>query len=195
MTTRIATIDAMEILDSRGNPTIRVTVALDNGIRAAASVPSGASTGEYEAHELRDGDPGRYNGKGVITAVDNVTRIIAPKLAGMDPSRQREIDQIMIELDGTANKSRLGANAILGVSMAVARAAAAAAGAPLYRYLNGAETYRMPVPMMNVINGGVHADNSLDFQEFMLCPHGASSFAEALRFGAETFGALKALLG
>lgn len=195
MAAHIATVDAMEILDSRGNPTVKVTITLDNGIRAAASVPSGASTGEYEAHELRDQNPARYNGRGVMTAVDNVRHVIAPALIGLNPAHQRDIDQIMIALDGTANKSRLGANAILGVSMAVTRAAAAAAELPLYRYLNDTETYRMPTPMMNVINGGAHADNSLDFQEFMLVPHGAPTFAEALRYGAETFAALRTLLG
>ena len=194
MGVRIIAVDAIEILDSRGNPTLKVGVALDNGQRAFASVPSGASTGEHEAHELRDGDPARYNGKGVLRAVDNVTRVIAPKIAGLDPSRQRDIDQVMIALDGTENKSRLGANAILGVSMAVARAAAGAAGLPLYRYLGGPKSYRMPLPMMNVINGGTHANNSLDFQEFMLVPHGAPTFSEALRYGVETFSALKGLL-
>jgi enolase len=195
MGTKIVALDAIEILDSRGNPTLRVGIRLDDGRRATASVPSGASTGEHEAHELRDGDPARYNGKGVLRAVDNVTRVIAPQIIGLDPARQRDIDQIMIELDGTENKSRLGANAILGVSMAVARAAADAAGLPLYRYLGGPDACRMPIPMMNVINGGTHADNSLDFQEFMLVPHGAPTFAEALRYGAETFHALKTLLG
>ena len=194
MDARIAAVDALEILDSRGNPTLRVNVTLDDGSRATASVPSGASTGEHEAHELRDGDPTRYNGKGVLRAVDNVARIIAPEIVGLSPARQRDIDRIMTELDGTENKSRLGANAILGVSMAVARAAADAVGLPLYRYLGGPDACRMPVPMMNVINGGTHADNSLDFQEFMLVPHGAPTFAEALRFGAETFHALKTLL-
>jgi len=194
MGAKIAAVNAIEILDSRGNPTLRTSIALDDGRRAFASVPSGASTGEHEAHELRDGDPARFKGKGVLRAVDNVARVIAPKIVGLDPSRQRDIDQIMIELDGTENKSRLGANAILGVSMAVARAAADAAGLPLYRQLGGQDSCRMPVPMMNVINGGTHADNSLDFQEFMLVPHGAPTFAEALRYGAETFSALKALL-
>jgi enolase len=195
MDARIAAVDALEILDSRGNPTLRVNVTLDDGSRATASVPSGASTGEHEAHELRDGDPTRYNGKGVLRAVDNVARIIGPEIVGLSPARQRDIDRIMTELDGTENKSRLGANAILGVSMAVARAAADAVGLPLYRYLGGPDACRMPVPMMNVINGGTHADNSLDFQEFMLVPHGAPTFAEALRYGAETFRTLKALLG
>lgn len=195
MGAKIAAATAIEILDSRGNPTLRVTIELDDGRRTTASVPSGASTGEHEAHELRDDDPARYNGKGVLRAADNVVRVISPAIAGFDPTRQREIDQLMIELDGTENKSRLGANTILGVSMAVARAAADASGLPLYRYLGGPDACRMPIPMMNVINGGTHADNSLDFQEFMLVPHGAPTFAEAIRYGAETFQTLKVLLG
>jgi enolase len=195
MSAVIAALDAMEILDSRGNPTLRVGVSLADGRRSVASVPSGASTGEYEAHELRDGDAVRYNGKGVLQAAKNVVNVIAPVIVGRQPAQQREIDQLLIDLDGTENKSRLGANAILGVSMAVARAAAEATGQPLYRYLGGSDAMRLPVPMMNVINGGVHADNSLDFQEFMLVPHGAESFVEALRYGAETFQALKTLLG
>jgi len=195
MEARIAQVDAMEILDSRGNPTVRVRIGLDDGTSAVASVPSGASTGEYEAIELRDGDPGRYGGKGVTRAVANVVDTIGPKLRGLDPSHQAVTDRTMIELDGTADKSRLGANAILGVSMAVARAAAQAAGLPLYAYLGGPGACRLPVPMMNVINGGSHADNSLDFQEFMVVPYGASSFSEALRYGAETFAALKAPTG
>lgn len=194
MKCRIASIRALEILDSRGNPTVRVLIALDNGIRASASVPSGASTGENEAVELRDGDKGRYGGKGVLKAVENVNKIIAPGLVGMDPSCQAEIDRMMIEMDGTPNKGRLGANAILGVSMAVARAAALAADIPLYQYLQGPGIMRMPVPMMNILNGGKHADNSVDFQEFMVMPIGAPSFAEALRYGAETFHALKNIL-
>lgn len=194
MTARIARIDAMEILDSRGNPTVRVRVGLDDGTTADASVPSGASTGEHEAIELRDGDKARYGGKGVTRAVANVVTAIGPALLNQDASQQGDIDQIMIELDGTPDKSRLGANAILGVSMAVARAAARAAGLPLYAFLGGPDTCRMPVPMMNVINGGSHADNSLDFQEFMVVPHGAPSFEEALRYGAETFHALKGIL-
>jgi enolase len=157
-------------------------------------VPSGASTGENEAVELRDGDKKRYGGKGVLTAVANVNHTIGPKLAGMDPSRQAEIDQQMIDLDGTPNKGKLGANAILGVSMAVARAAATAAGLPLYQYLGGAGAVRLPVPMMNILNGGKHADNSVDFQEFMVMPVGATTFAEALRYGAETFHALKKIV-
>ncbi len=190
----IARIDALEILDSRGNPTLRVRVALDSGALGVASVPSGASTGENEALELRDGDASRYGGKGVRKALGHVTETIGPALRGCDPFRQAEIDQRMIELDGTPDKSRLGANAILGVSMAVARAAAAESGRPLYAHLGGSGARRMPVPMMNVINGGAHADNSLDFQEFMIVPHGAPSFTEAVRYGAETFHALQALL-
>jgi enolase 1/2/3 len=168
MNGRIASVDAMEILDSRGNPTLRVFVELRGGVRAGASVPSGASTGAHEALELRDGDPKRYGGKGVQHAVTNVTNVIAPKLIGFAATRQREIDGFLIDLDGTKDKSRLGANAILGVSMAVARAAASSVGQPLYSYLGGVDARRLPVPMMNVINGGAHADNSLDFQEFML---------------------------
>jgi enolase len=184
----------MEILDSRGNPTVRAFIGLDNGIRVSASVPSGASTGENEAIELRDGDAKRYNGKGVLAAVKNVNEIIAPKVIGLDPSRQGEIDRLMIDLDGTPNKGKLGANAILGVSMAVARVAAQAADLPLYAYLGGPGTLRLPVPMMNILNGGKHADNSVDFQEFMIMPLGAPTFAEALRYGAETFHALKKIL-
>jgi len=191
---KIAEIDALEILDSRGNPTVRVFVSLNDGSRCSASVPSGASTGENEALELRDGDKKRYGGKGVLAAVANVRDRIAPKLVGLDPTRQSEIDRLMIELDGTSTKSRLGANAILGVSMAVARAAAQASGLPLYSYLGGAGATRLPVPMMNIINGGKHADNSVDLQEFMVMPLGAPTFAEALRYGAETFHALKGIL-
>ncbi len=194
MNRKITAVRALEILDSRGNPTIRVLVSLDNGIEASASVPSGASTGEHEAVELRDGDKQRYGGKGVLTAVNNVNTVIAPNILGMDPTRQVDIDRCLIDLDGTANKAKLGANAILGVSMAVARAAAVAAELPLYRYLQGPGIVRMPVPMMNILNGGKHADNSVDFQEFMVMPVGAPSFAEALRYGAETFHALKGIL-
>ena len=194
MHARIKSVRAMEILDSRGNPTVRVFVGLDSGICASASVPSGASTGENEAVELRDGDKNRYGGKGVLKAVGNVNETIAPKLIGMDPSRQAEIDRLMIELDGTANKGKLGANAILGVSMAVARAAAMAADLPLYAYLGGSGAVRLPVPMMNILNGGKHADNSVDFQEFLVMPVGAPRFADALRYGAETFHALKKIL-
>ena len=176
-----------------GNPTIRVMLGLDDGTVVQASVPSGASTGENEALELRDGDKGRYGGKGVLRAVANVIDTIGPRLRGLDPSRQAGIDRILIDLDGTPDKSNLGANAILGVSMAVARAAAQAAGLPLYAYLGGPGATRLPVPMMNVINGGTHADNSLDFQEFMLVPHGAPNFREALRYGA-TFHALHGIL-
>jgi len=190
----IESVKALEILDSRGNPTVRVTVTLNDGVRASASVPSGASTGENEAVELRDGDTARYGGKGVLRAVANVNDVIAPRLRGLDPSHQAEIDQLMVELDGTPNKGKLGANAILGVSMAVARAAAESAGLPLYQYLGGAGAIRLPVPMMNILNGGKHADNSVDFQEFMVMPLGAPTFAEALRYGAETFHALKAIL-
>jgi len=194
MKNAISGIRAMEILDSRGNPTVRVFCVLDGGLTVSASVPSGASTGENEAVELRDGDKKRYGGKGVHKAVRNVNETIAPKLTGMNPSRQAEIDRLMIELDGTPNKGKLGANAILGVSMAVARAAAGVAGLPLYAYLGGAAAVRLPVPMMNILNGGKHADNSVDFQEFMVMPLGAPSFAEALRYGAETFHALKKIL-
>ena len=187
-------IDAFEILDSRGYPTLRVAVELDSGHRGVASVPSGASTGRHEALELRDGDPARYNGKGVRKAAANVRGPIYKRLKGSDASDQARIDQVLIELDGTENKSALGANAILGVSMAVARSAAAALGLPLYEYLGDVGARRLPVPMMNVINGGQHAENSLDFQEFMIVPHGAPSFGESLRYGAETFHALKSVL-
>lgn len=192
--TKITAINAIEILDSRGNPTLRAYVTLDNGLKISASVPSGASTGENEAVELRDGDKKRYGGKGVLKAVENVNKLIAPKLIGADPFKQSEIDKMMIELDGTPNKGKLGANAILGVSMAVARAASEFAKLPLYQYLGGAAATRLPVPMMNIINGGKHADNSVDLQEFMAMPAGASSFSEALRYGAETFHALKSIL-
>lgn len=190
----VTEVRAMEILDSRGNPTVRTWCRLSNGIEMSASVPSGASTGENEAVELRDGDKSRYGGKGVLRAVGNVNGIIAPRLVGMDPTRQEEIDRLMIDLDGTPNKGRLGANAILGVSMAVARAAAGSLGIPLYEYLGGGDAVRIPVPMMNILNGGKHADNSVDLQEFMVMPIGAPSFAEALRYGAETFHALKKIL-
>jgi len=190
----ITAAKALEILDSRGNPTVRVFCRLNNGTVVSASVPSGASTGESEAVELRDGDKGRYGGKGVLTAVSNVNRVIAPRLIGLDPSHQAEIDRLMIELDGTTNKGKLGANAILGVSMAVARAAAHAADLPLYAYLGGQAAVRLPMPMMNILNGGKHADNSVDFQEYMIMPLGAPTFAEALRYGAETFHALKKIL-
>ena len=194
MANKIEQVRALEVLDSRGNPTVRVMVALDNGIRAQASVPSGASTGENEAVELRDGDPKRYGGKGVLRAVASVNEVIGPRLRGLDPSRQAEIDRLMIALDGSPNKGNLGANAILGVSMSVARAAATSASLPLYAYLGGVGATRLPVPMMNILNGGKHADNSVDFQEFMVMPVGAPSFREALRYGAETFHALKSIL-
>jgi enolase len=194
MGSRIACLRALEVLDSRGNPTVRVQVTLEGGLTASASVPSGASTGENEALELRDGDKKRYAGKGVLKAVASVSEVIAPKLVGMDPARQAEIDRLMIELDGTPNKGKLGANAILGVSMAVARAAAMSADLPLYAYLGGPGAVRLPVPMMNILNGGKHADNSVDLQEFMVMPLGAPNFAEALRYGAETFQALKGIL-
>ncbi|MGP8200378.1 MAG: phosphopyruvate hydratase [Limisphaerales bacterium] len=198
--TKIQNITALEILDSRGNPTVMVTVTLNNKITASASVPSGASTGIREAVELRDGDSRRYGGKGVLKAVANVNKTIAPKLKGKSPHAQREIDDLMRKLDGTDTKARLGANALLGVSMAVCRAAAMDARLPLYahlRKLHGAKAsapFVLPAPMMNVINGGAHATNNVDFQEFMLFPVGAPSFAEALRYGAETFHTLKKIL-
>jgi enolase len=191
---RISSVSAREILDSRGNPTVRVYVGLDDGVRVSASVPSGASTGEHEAVELRDGDPRRYGGKGVLKAVANVDEIIAPALIGRDPTRQATIDRLMLDLDGTPNKAKLGANAILGASMAVARAGAEASRLPLWAYLGGVGATRLPVPMMNIVNGGKHADNSVDFQEFMVMPVGAPTFAEALRCGAETFHALAKIL-
>lgn len=190
----ITAVQGMEILDSRGNPTVRVFVELSDGTRASASVPSGASTGENEAIELRDGDKNRYLGKGVLKAVNNVNNIIAPALIGMSAKEQVALDRLMIDLDGTDNKSKLGANAILGVSMAAARAAAQSLGLPLYRYLGGTGVRRIPVPAMNIINGGAHADNSVDIQEFMAVPVGAPSFSEGLRYVAETFHTLKKLL-
>ena len=190
----IAEIKAREILDSRGNPTVEVDVVLESGARGRAAVPSGASTGEREALELRDGDKRRYDGKGVRKAVANVQRVLAPKLLGMEATHQAVIDRAMLTLDGTTNKRMLGANAILGVSLAVAHAAAAEAGLPLYRHLGGANARELPVPLMNVINGGAHADNNLDLQEFMIVPVGAPSFAEGLRMAAEVFQALKGLL-
>jgi len=192
--TRITGIQAREILDSRGNPTVEVDVFLAAGVIGRAAVPSGASTGEHEAVELRDGDDGRYLGKGVEMAVENVNETIAPELIGMDSLCQREIDQLMIALDGTPNKSKLGANAILGVSMAVAKAAAGVLETPLYRYLGGINAHTLPVPMMNIINGGQHADNNVDVQEFMIMPVGAESFREGLRMGAEIFHHLKSVL-
>jgi len=190
----ISGIEAMEILDSRGNPTVRVFIELCDGTMSCASVPSGASTGENEAIELRDGDSSRYAGKGVMKAVSNVKEIIGPSLIGMDASEQALVDQRMLDMDGTENKSKLGANAILGVSMAVARAAAQSARIPLYQYLGGVGTRRLPVPCMNIINGGQHADNSVDIQEFMAVPVGAPTFREGLRYVAETFHTLKGIL-
>ena len=192
--TRIADIFAHEILDSRGNPTIEVEVVLDDGIVGRAAVPSGASTGTREARELRDEDKARFGGKGVLHAVRNVDHVLAPLLRGEDGRRQRDIDQIMIDKDGTPFKEKLGANAILGVSIAVAKAAAASARLPLYQYLGGVDAATIPVPMMNVLNGGKHADNNVDFQEFMIVPLGAPTFREALRMGAETFHSLKKVL-
>ncbi len=192
--TRIKSIRAREILDSRGNPTVEVDVELEVGIIASAAVPSGASTGEYEALELRDQDPKRFKGKGVLKAVRNVNNQIAKKLVGMEAERQEEIDRAMIELDGTENKSKLGANAILGVSMACARASAIFYDLPLYWYLGGRLARILPVPLMNFLNGGRHADNLVDFQEYMIVPGGAGSFKEALRWGAEVFQSLKSVL-
>ena len=189
----IVGVHGREILDSRGNPTVEVEVWLENGIVEHASVPSGASTGTFEAVELRDGGS-RYGGKGVLKAVENVNTVIEPALIGYDPSYQADIDKLMIELDGTDNKGKLGANAILGVSLAVARAAAKAQGLSLWAYIGGLGPYLLPTPMMNVVNGGAHADNNLDIQEFMLVPHGANSFSEALQMGAETYHALKGIL-
>jgi enolase 1/2/3 len=190
----ISQIHAREILDSRGNPTIEVDVRLEGGARARADVPSGASTGEHEAWELRDGDTSRFGGKGVRTAVANVNNRIAPVLKGWDAREQAKIDNKLIELDGTPNKKNLGANALLGVSLAVAHAAAAAENLPLFRYLGGNKARVLPVPMMNILNGGAHSDAPIDFQEFMIVPRGAPSFSEALRYGAEVFHALKSVL-
>src|SRR5882672_8210102 len=192
--TAITDIIGREILDSRGNPTVEVDVVLEDGSKGRAAVPSGASTGAHEAVELRDGDKARYGGKGVTKAVDAVNGEIFDALGGMDAEAQTKIDESLIALDGTPNKSRLGANAILGVSLAVAKAAAAAKHAPLYRYVGGTAARTLPVPMMNIINGGVHADNPIDFQEFMIMPVGATSFAEALRCGSEIFHTLKKAL-
>lgn len=191
---KIETIKAREILDSRGNPTVEVDVILDSGIMGRAAVPSGASTGVHEALELRDGDKNRYGGKGVEKAVRHVNDVIAKALNGANPFEQSRIDSALIALDGTATKSKLGANAILGVSLAVAKAAAAQLGMPLYRYVGGVDTYVMPVPMMNIINGGSHSDAPIAFQEFMIRPVGAASFKEALRMGVEVFHALKSVL-
>ena len=190
----IIDIHAREILDSRGNPTIEVDVTLDDGTTGRAAVPSGASTGAYEAHEQRDGDKSRYNGKGVLKAVEAVNGEICNELVGMDATEQRLIDTLMIDLDGTENKSRLGANAILGVSLAMAKAAADSTAMPLYRYIGGANARILPTPMMNIINGGAHADNPIDIQEFMIMPVSAESIAEAVRMGAEVFHALKKTL-
>ncbi len=190
----IQMVRGTEILDSRGNPTVEATVYLSDGAMGRASVPCGASTGEAEAVELRDGDGNRFNGKGVLQAVANVSGTISEHLGARDAMAQRAVDQALITLDGTDNKSELGANAILAVSEAVARAASVSLGQPLYRYLGGLYAHRLPVPMMNVLNGGAHADNNVDVQEFMIVPMGADSFAQALRMGAETYHALKGLL-
>lgn len=187
----IAFVDAREILDSRGNPTVEVDVVLDDGTVASAAVPSGASTGAFEAYELRDGDPKRYGGKGVLKAVESVIEVLGDAIEGLDASEQRQVDAAMIEADGTDNKSKLGANAILGVSLAVAKAAALSADLPLFRYLGGPNAHVLPVPMMNVINGGAHADTNVDIQEFMILPIGAETFSEGLRWGVETYHALK----
>ncbi|MEP6844277.1 MAG: phosphopyruvate hydratase, partial [Pseudolysinimonas sp.] len=190
----IEAVGAREILDSRGNPTVEVEVLLEDGTVSRAAVPSGASTGAFEAYELRDGDKKRYLGKGVLKAVDAVLDVLGPAVEGFEASDQRLVDAELIATDGTDNKSKLGANAILGVSLAVAKAAADSADLPLFRYLGGPNAHLLPVPMMNIINGGAHADNGIDVQEFMILPIGASSFAEALRWGAETYHALKSNL-
>ncbi len=190
----IDAVHGREVLDSRGNPTVEVEITLETGVRGVAIVPSGASTGENEAVELRDGDKARYGGKGVLKAVENVNEVIAEEIIGMDALDQIGVDTVMLEIDGTPNKSKLGANAILGVSMAVARAAANALGLPLYRYLGGIHAHTLPVPMMNILNGGKHATNSTDFQEFMVMPVGAPTFAEGLRWGAEIYQSLKKVL-
>ncbi len=194
MKTKIVNIKAREILDSRANPTIEATVILEGGIQASASVPSGASVGKYEAHELRDGDMTRYGGAGVLSAINGIQSIIAPRLVGLSSTDSRKIDTVMLELDGTENKSVLGANAILAISLAVARAAAAALSIPLYRYLGGSLAKRLPVPMMNILNGGVHASNNLEIQEFMIVPVGIESFAERLRAGSEIYKKLGSIL-
>ncbi|MEE8324246.1 MAG: phosphopyruvate hydratase [Candidatus Humimicrobiaceae bacterium] len=193
--TEITSIHAREILDSRGNPTVEVETELENGTVGRAAAPSGASTGAFEAVELRDGDKKRYMGKGVLKAVDNINSIIAPELEGMDALYQREIDRMMLDLDGTENKSKLGANAILGVSLSAAKAVALSLQMPLYRYLGGINGHVLPSPMMNILNGGEHADNSVDLQEFMIMPLGADTFSEGLRMGAEVFHNLKKVLG
>src|SRR5881227_2855227 len=194
MSLAIEFIQGRQILDSRGNPTVEVDVILEGGTLGRAAVPSGASTGEHEAVELRDDDKKKFLGKSVYKAVDNVNSKIAPELIGLDPRDQESIDQLMIELDGTPNKSKLGANAILGVSMAVAKAAAELSQLPLFRYLGGAGARTLPVPMMNILNGGKHADNNVDFQEFMIQPWGFDSFSEALRAGVEIYHSLKKVL-
>ena len=194
MSITIELIHGRQVLDSRGNPTVEVDVILENGVIGRAAVPSGASTGEHEACELRDEDKKLYLGKSVMKAVDNVNTKIAPELIGLDPRDQEAIDQLMIDLDGTANKAKLGANAILGVSMAVAKAAAEASGLPLYRYLGGSGARTLPVPMMNILNGGMHADNNVDFQEFMIQPWGFDNFGDAMRAGVEIYHALKKVL-
>jgi enolase len=193
-TQRIDRVHAREILDSRGNPTVEVDVVLAGGVTGRAAVPSGASTGAHEAVELRDGDKGRYGGKGTLKAVANVNDVVAPRIVGKSADDWKAIDKLLLELDGTPNKGKLGANAILGVSLAVARAAANAAGQPLYRFLGGPQANVLPVPMMNIVNGGKHADNTVDFQEFMVMPVGAPTFREALRMGAEVFHSLQAVL-
>lgn len=190
----ITDVYAREILDSRGNPTVEVDVVLTDGVIGRAAIPSGASTGAFEAVELRDGDETRYMGKGVLKAVENVNLIIAPEVEGLSPYDQPGLDQVLIELDGTENKGKLGANAILGVSLAAAKAAAESLGIPLYQYLGGVNAKELPVPLMNILNGGKHADNNVDIQEFMIMPVGASSFAEALRMGTEVYHSLKAVL-
>ncbi|MGH9300177.1 MAG: phosphopyruvate hydratase, partial [Acidimicrobiales bacterium] len=191
--TAIADLNAREVLDSRGNPTVEVSCVLESGAEGSAIVPSGASTGSFEAAELRDGGD-RYGGKGVRQAVEHVRGEILGQLLGSDAADQRGVDQALIDLDGTPDKGRLGANAVLGVSLAVARASADDFGLPLYRYVGGSDAHVLPVPMMNVLNGGAHADNNVDFQEFMIAPVGAASFSEALRWGAETYHSLKQLL-
>jgi enolase len=191
---KIKRVKAREILDSRGNPTVEVDMVLDNGLIGRAAVPSGASTGTREAVELRDGDKKRYLGKGVLKAVENVNKIIGPELIGKNPKKQKEIDYLMIKLDGTENKAKLGANAILGVSLATAKAAAYDEGKPIYQYLGGKDAVRLPIPFLNILNGGKHADNNVDIQEFMIAPIGAPSYREALRYAAEVYHTLKGIL-
>ncbi|MCL4478687.1 MAG: phosphopyruvate hydratase [Deltaproteobacteria bacterium] len=191
---KICDVSALEILDSRGNPTVEVMVKLESGVSAAAKVPSGASTGEREALELRDGDKKRYQGKGVLKVIDNIVKIIKPEITGMNAYDQINIDRKLIDLDGTETKSKLGANAILGVSLAVAQAVAKAMGIPLYKYIGGIDTYLMPVPMLNILNGGKHADTDVDFQEYMIVPAGISSFREAIRASVEVYHTLKSIL-